>query len=438
MKGLPMDAVNQGGPQPAEPSVDDDGRRYVRRQISLVWARRSVVLLAWGGLTWGASEVWSADTPWRTEAFALSGVLVGMLTANIRFRRKRESVPELISEDLGLLEQCFSILKKQVTGTIKSSEEAVMEMAERLNRVHQLSSQLQQHIQSAVQHSQVLSESSLNEAGKNGLALDTLSAHQRNFVAARKDNQDRIRVVVDQVRHLTPLAAMIEDISRQTNLLSINASIEAARAGAEGVGFKVVAAEVRRLSTQTSEAAKQISEGISAVALAIDVELASGSRLEATSEAEQFAELAQHVADISKRLTEVVPYLVDLSKTMDDGMHQVTTDLINALGNMQFQDINRQVLEQVETALGSLSDHSAALYKLVGGKAPPPPEKLEQLMERWTKNYVTHAQRVAHGEVQAPRQLTSSGANGGQETSAPKAQTELVLAEQEGPKIELF
>jgi methyl-accepting chemotaxis protein len=434
-----MDIQGQSTPQMSEQAHAEDAQRYVRRQLMNVWAGRSVVLIVWGLVAWFVSDIWAMDAHWRTEVFALSGLVVGMITANIRFRRKRESLPELISDDLGLLEQCFAILKKQVTGTIKNSEEAVLEMAERLNRVHQLSTELQRHIQNAVQHSQILSESSLNEAGKNGLALDTLSTHQRNFVEARKENQERIRVVVDQVRHLTPLAALIEDISRQTNLLSINASIEAARAGAEGVGFKVVAAEVRRLSGQTSEAAKQISDGIAAVAQAIDVELASASRLESANEAEQFAQLAEHVADISQRLTEVVPYLVDLSKTMDDGMQQVTTDLINALGNMQFQDINRQVLEQVEMALGSLSDHSAALYKLVGGKAPPPPQKLEQLMERWTKNYVTHAQRVAHAEVESRRQPgavpTAAAPRLGHEG---KSEPELVLAESEGPKIELF
>jgi len=364
--------------EPIEPvTIADKARAFAHQRRVATWAGRTVVLLAWALIIWGLGIVWPVDGAWRTELLALGSVLVGMLTANIRLSRQKASVPDLISDDLGLLEQCFAILQKQVTVTIRTSESAVLEMVDRLNRVHRLSAELQERINNAVQHSQILSQSSLNEAGKNGQALQSLTDHQHSFVEARRQNQDRIRKVVDQVRHLTPLAVLIADISRQTNLLSINASIEAARAGAEGAGFKVVAAEVRRLSGQTSEAAAQISQGIAMVAQAIDGELESASQLESDTAAEQFTELARHVSEISERLTEVVPYLVDLSKSMDDGMREVTCDIINALGNMQFQDINRQVLEQVETALGSLSDHSAALYKLVGGKAPPPPQKLE-------------------------------------------------------------
>jgi methyl-accepting chemotaxis protein len=419
--------------EPIEPvTIADKARAFAHQRRVATWAGRTVVLLAWALIIWGLGIVWPVDGAWRTELLALGSVLVGMLTANIRLSRQKASVPDLISDDLGLLEQCFAILQKQVTVTIRTSESAVLEMVDRLNRVHRLSAELQERINNAVQHSQILSQSSLNEAGKNGQALQSLTDHQHSFVEARRQNQDRIRKVVDQVRHLTPLAVLIADISRQTNLLSINASIEAARAGAEGAGFKVVAAEVRRLSGQTSEAAAQISQGIAMVAQAIDGELESASQLESDTAAEQFTELARHVSEISERLTEVVPYLVDLSKSMDDGMREVTCDIINALGNMQFQDINRQVLEQVETALGSLSDHSAALYKLVGGKAPPPPQKLEELMARWTTNYVTHSQRAVHAEVERAK-LEKPGTP----LSKSDAPT-LELAETEGPKIELF
>ena len=64
-------------------------------------------------------------------------------------------------------------------------------------------------------------------------------------------------------------------------------------------------------------------------------------------------------------LGDVVPYLSELSGSMDQGMAVVTEDIINTLGDMQFQDINRQLLEQINDALSSLSQHFTQIYDLI-------------------------------------------------------------------------
>lgn len=410
-----------------------EAREYLRKRILIKWASRAFVLSVCGLLL--MLQHWLSPTHADLQAglLGLTGLCIGLAAADFRLIRRlgdQGVVPDMVTNDLAKLEQCFSILQKQVTITIRTSEHAVMEMVERLNRVHQRSAKLQGEIETAVERSKLLSQSSLNEADRNGETAETLASHQRAFVEARAQNQERIRAVVEQVRHLTPLAALIGDISRQTNLLSINASIEAARAGAEGSGFKVVAAEVRRLSAQTSDAARKITEGIQNVATAIDNELVAAHALDTDSTANQLGELAAHIASISAGLSEAVPYLTNLSSSMDEGMQVITTDIIDAMGHMQFQDINRQLLEQVESALGSLSEHSAALYALVGGKAPPPPQALEELMQRWVDSYVMHEQRVAHAEVDQRAMDWSASSKGAKPP-------ELAMAG-DGPRIEMF
>jgi methyl-accepting chemotaxis protein len=413
--------------------TEEEARAYLRKRILIKWASRIFVLGVCGVLL--LLQHWLSPLGGDLQAGVegMVGVAVGLSVADFRLIRRMQeqgSVADMVSSDLARLEQCFAILQKQVTVTIRTSEHAVMEMVERLNRVHKRSVELQTQVETAVERSRSLSQSSLNEADRNGETADTLASHQRAFVEARAENQNRIRAVVDQVRHLTPLASLIGDISRQTNLLSINASIEAARAGAEGAGFKVVAAEVRRLSAQTSEAARQITEGIKNVANSIDNELLTASELDADGTAHQLGELASHIAAISEGLSEAVPYLVNLSSSMDEGMQLMTTDIIDAMGHMQFQDINRQLLEQVESALGSLSEHSAALYALLGGKAPPPPQALEDLMQRWVSSYVMNEQRVAHAEVDKRILDWSPGSN-------RAAMPELAIAA-DAPRIEMF
>jgi len=350
---------------------------------------------------------------------------------------------EVVVQDISTLRQAFAVLKQQVSATITTSETAVMSMMERMNRVHYRALDLRTRVVAAVERSHSLSADSLSRAGEHGVAIDSLAVHQQRFEEARKQNQDRVRAVADQVRQLMPLAALIADISRQTNLLAINASIEAARAGREGAGFKVVAAEVRRLSTQTTEAARQISEGITAAAQTIDEQVNAASQIDEDSSAHQLSEIAQHIQTMSATLSDVVPYLSELSTNMDTGMTEVTTDIIDTLGDMQFQDINRQLLEQINHALSSLSDHFSQLYHLIDGEAPPPPVMLEELLSLWTQNYVMHSQRRAHAQalgqsipepevVRVPDAAAANSAADDQEARG------LTLATSHGPRIELF
>jgi methyl-accepting chemotaxis protein len=341
---------------------------------------------------------------------------------------------EVVVQDINSLRQAFGVLKQQVSATIQTSETAVMSMMERMNRVHRNALELRERVMHAVERSHSLSSDSLSRAGEHGQAVASLAEHQKIFEDARRSNQERVGAVADQVRQLTPLAALIGDISRQTNLLAINASIEAARAGREGAGFKVVAAEVRRLSTQTAEAAKKISEGITQAAETIDAQVHAADAMQADSAASQLGEIAQHIQTMSETLSDVVPYLSDLSTHMETGMNTVTMDIIDTLGDMQFQDINRQLLEQINGALSSLSEHFSQLYHLIDGEAPPPPVLLEELMALWTQNYVMHSQRVAHAVGMGHEQAEVV------RVPEPSADDErgLTLAAANGPRIELF
>lgn len=395
--------------------------------VTALWRRltgRDLGVLLVSVLSLVLHRLWPEMLGWDGVMALIAGLLAGLVLGKLQNPLGglgQDEAHHVVAQDIGMLHQALGILESQVSTTIQTSEQAVLSMMERMQRVHGNVLQLHERILQAVGHSQALSAGSLSDVDRHTQAVNTLAEHQKASESAHLANRHRVRAVAQQVRQLMPLAELISNISRQTHLLSLNASIEAARAGQEGAGFKVVAAEVRNLSAQTEEAASQITRGIMAAAEQIDREMAAAESMRADDTTRQLGEIAHQIELMSRTLSDAVPYLSELSGTMDSGIQHMTRDVIDTLGDMQFQDINRQMLEQVNSALGSLSGHFAQLYQLIDGQAPPPPVQLEELVTRWTESYVMQSQWSTHQQAQP--------------NSKPAAQNDNSTV---GPAIELF
>ena len=131
------------------------------------------------------------------------------------------------------------------------------------------------------------------------------------------DSMSQIHKTVDEISNIS---LMMENISRQTNLLSLNAAIEAARAGEAGKGFAVVANEIGSLSKQTSDALIESGKLISRSTEAIQAGLETAG---------QTAETFREIADLTTQYHTISNQLSDTVKDQTDAVEHAEERLIS-------------------------------------------------------------------------------------------------------------
>ena len=128
-----------------------------------------------------------------------------------------------------------------------------------------------------------------------------------------KDSASQVERLGEQSREISRITGVIRGIAEQTNLLALNAAIEAARAGEQGRGFAVVADEVRKLAERSAKAAEEVSQMITAVQAETD-KAVSGMR----AGAEQVENGVKYVEDAKDSLQEIHRQMQNMLKTVDD------------------------------------------------------------------------------------------------------------------------
>jgi methyl-accepting chemotaxis protein len=152
---------------------------------------------------------------------------------------------------------------------------------------------------------------------------------------------------------ISDIISTIDEIAFQTNLLAVNAAVEAARAGDEGRGFAVVASEVRSLAQRSAVAAKEIKVLIQDSLRKVE----AGSGLVNRS-----GETLQGIVGSVKRVTDIVGEIAAASGEQSTGIEQVNT----AMTQMdQVTQSNSAQTEELSATAQSLSEQSAHLMELV-------------------------------------------------------------------------
>lgn len=178
--------------------------------------------------------------------------------------------------------------------------------------------------------------------------------------SSTKHLMDQVQTIQQAMPTVINALSGIDDIAAQTNLLALNAAIEAARAGEAGRGFAVVADEVRALSTRSTQFSDVIKTQVENIRSLVD-KLTNTAEFVASQDISQVVNAKAH---ISEQLAEIIRKAeADLitTKQIEDIGSQLDDSINTAIRGMQFGDINGQHIQYTQDMLKFILEQLATL-----------------------------------------------------------------------------
>ena len=217
------------------------------------------------------------------------------------------------------IEKSVALVQNQTVNQSASVTETAATIEEVIKKLKQLDQSIEGQAESVAQSSAAVEEMVANIAavsdrlGKNNTVIKMVYDQTKNGKHRARSANEVVSQISEKTEALLEASQIIQNIASQTNLLAMNAAIEAAHAGESGKGFAVVADEIRKLAEGSNLQGKQIAEVIKETTEIIHNITEAGSRAEKT-----FIDVYNLVSQISEKEDSILEVM---SEQEENGKH---------------------------------------------------------------------------------------------------------------------
>ena len=347
--------------------------------ISKITILITVFALFFAGLTGGYISL-NISSALNKISIHINEIAAGDLSNEIQLKQKDEFSD--LAKDINEMVHCVSNLICNVTnvseylekssvkvnGIAKTMQKGTTSIYEMMGEIESGVSTQAEEAQSCLLKMEDLSERigevnesishiSVSSADTSGIIKDGIQtvndlsnkASETNLITQELSHS--IQVLEEKSKYIQSIVNMIEEIASQTNLLSLNASIEAARAGAAGRGFSVVADEIRKLASQSENSTNSIKKII------VDI----------FSETNKAVKIADNAKKVVSEQNLIVDKTLNAFINIDNYTNTLNENIINIDKFLQSMEESRIGTLQAIENISAITEETAAASLSVGG-----------------------------------------------------------------------